>query len=58
VLNNGVGPDDLLQGRYLYLPATGYCLAVASLLYTAAAAPRARSPWPGWRGRCWRAAWR
>jgi hypothetical protein len=42
VLNNGVGPDDLLQGRYLYLPATGYCLAVASLLYTAAAAPRAR----------------
>jgi hypothetical protein len=24
VLNNGVGPDDLLQGRYLYRPAAGY----------------------------------
>ena len=34
VLNLGVVPGDLQQNRFLYLPAVGYCVGAATLLYS------------------------
>lgn len=45
VLNLTVRTDDLYANRYVYLPAAGYCVAVAALIYSAVQEMRTRRGW-------------